>query len=286
MIAIDAARLATSFTSGMLAAINPCGFVLLPAYLMYFLGMEQVRPSGERSSMLRALKVGAAVSGGFVAVFAVVGAITKWQSHWFSERAPWVSLAIGAALVALGVAMLFGYRLPFTTPQLDVGRRDRSVVSMFVFGVAYAVASIGCSLGLFLGNVLGGFSTDGFITGFVAIVMYALGMSLIVVGLTVSLAMANTWVLGALRRSGRYVDYAAGVVVMLSGVYLFYYWYSNLRDRYDDRVINRAEDWQQRLSNFVDRNQTAVVVWAVVAIAAALALGLWQVQRARRSDAR
>ena len=281
MIAVDGARLATSFTSGLLAAINPCGFVLLPAYLMYFLGMEQMRAGAERASMLRALKVGAAVSAGFLAVFAVIGAITKWQSRWFNDKAPWISLVIAAALVLLGVAMLFGYKLPFTTPKLDVTKRDRSVLSMFVFGLAYAVASIGCSLGLFLGNVLGGFSADGFLTGFLAIAMYGLGMALVVIGLTVSLAMANTWLLKALRTGMRYVDYVAGVVILLSGVYLFYYWYTNLRENYDDRVIGRAEDWQQRLSEFVHRNQTAVVLWAAVVIAAAIGISVWQARRTR-----
>ena len=38
-----------------------------------------------------------------------------------------MSLVIGVGLVVFGIAMLFGYRLPFTTPKLDVGERDRSV---------------------------------------------------------------------------------------------------------------------------------------------------------------
>ena len=32
-----------SFLRGMVAAVNPCGFVLLPTYLMYFLGLEAAR---------------------------------------------------------------------------------------------------------------------------------------------------------------------------------------------------------------------------------------------------
>ena len=28
------------FVAGMLAAVNPCGFILLPTYLMYFLGVS------------------------------------------------------------------------------------------------------------------------------------------------------------------------------------------------------------------------------------------------------
>ena len=59
------ARLATSFTAGLLAAINPCGFVLLPTYLLYFLGMENLRPGAERSSIGRALAVSLSVSAGF-----------------------------------------------------------------------------------------------------------------------------------------------------------------------------------------------------------------------------
>ncbi|HZY09277.1 MAG TPA: cytochrome c biogenesis protein CcdA, partial [Ilumatobacteraceae bacterium] len=148
MIALDA-RLATSFTAGLLAAINPCGFVLLPTYLVYFLGMENLRPGVERASLLRAIKVSLAVSGGFMSVFLVIGGITKVTTNWFVEKAEWVSLAIGLGLLVLGVATLFGYRLPFTTPKLDIGHRDRSVSSMYVFGLAYAVASIGCTIGPF-----------------------------------------------------------------------------------------------------------------------------------------
>ena len=50
MLALDA-RFATSFTAGLLAAVNPCGFVLLPTYLLYFLGMENLRPGAERTSV-------------------------------------------------------------------------------------------------------------------------------------------------------------------------------------------------------------------------------------------
>ena len=35
------ARLALAFSAGMVATVNPCGFALLPAYLSYFLGLEE-----------------------------------------------------------------------------------------------------------------------------------------------------------------------------------------------------------------------------------------------------
>ncbi|MEI8238143.1 MAG: cytochrome c biogenesis CcdA family protein [Actinomycetota bacterium] len=277
MLAIDA-RLATSFTAGLLAAINPCGFVLLPTYLLYFLGMENLRPGTERTSITRALAVSLSVSAGFMSVFIVIGVITKWSTKWFLDKAPYISLIIGVLLVVLGVAMLFGYRPPFTTPKLDVGQRDRSVVSMFVFGIAYAVASIGCTIGLFLSVVLGGVAKQGVMTGIAAIALYGLGMALLVTGLTVTLAMANTAVLHWLRRGMSWFEYVAGVFVLLTGLYLTWYWYTDITNK-SSGVVTGAVSWQERLTRFVERNQTAVVVCASLVVAVAIGLSLMMKRR-------
>ena len=143
-----------------------------------------------------------------------------------------------------------------------------------LFGIAYAVASIGCTIGLFTGVVLGTVSTDGIARGVIAIGFYGLGMGLIVTGLTVSLAMANTALLSVLRKGMAAFEYVAGVFVLLSGVYLTWYWYNSIRDRTDDRVITKATSWQESLANFIDRNQTAVVVLACAVIGGAILVAL------------
>jgi cytochrome c biogenesis protein CcdA len=278
-VALDA-RFATSFTAGLLAAVNPCGFVLLPTYLLYFLGMENLRPGAERTSVARALKVSLSVSAGFMSVFIIIGTISKWATKWFMQKAPYVSLVIGVLLIVLGVAMLFGYRLPFTTPKLDISQRDRSVRSMFVFGIAYAIASIGCTIGPFIGVVLGGVTTSGVATGIAAIGLYGLGMALLVSGLTVTLALANTAVLRVLRKGMQWFEYIAGVFVLLTGLYLTWYWYTDLRDT-TSGVVNGAVSWQERVSNLIQRNQTLVVTIAIVAVVTAVG---WSVALRRRSE--
>ena len=273
MIALDG-RLAISFTAGLLAAINPCGFVLLPTYLVYFLGMENLRPGAERASLMRALKVSIAVSTGFMTIFVVIGAATKLSTNWLVEKAQWLSLAIGVGLVALGIAMLFGYRLPFTTPKLDVGERDRSVRSMYVFGIAYAVASMGCTIPTFTGVVLGSFSTNGLATGIAAIALYGIGMALIVTGLTVTLAFANTALLKVLRRGMAWFEQFAGVLLILTGMYLCWYWYSFITDATEGPVLAKATSWNDRLANFVQDHQTPVVWIGVIVIVAAVVTAL------------
>ncbi|MEY2583311.1 MAG: cytochrome c-type biosis protein [Ilumatobacteraceae bacterium] len=277
MIALDG-RLATSFTAGLLAAINPCGFVLLPTYLVYFLGMENLRPGAERASLLPAVKVSLAVSAGFMSIFVVIGAITKLSTDWFVVKAQWISLLIGVALVVLGVAMLFGYRLPFTTPKLDIGERDRSVGSMYVFGLAYAVASIGCTIVPFTGVVLGSFSTRGLRTGIAAIALYGVGMALLVTGLTVTLAFANTALLRVLRRGMAWFEQLAGILLILTGMYLCWYWYSSITDGTGGAVVAKATSWNGKLENFVTDHQAAVV-WVGVTVIVAAVVTAFTMQR-------
>ena len=278
MIALDP-RLANAFTQGLLAAVNPCGFVLLPTYLMYFLGMENLRPGAGRTSVARALAVSVSVSAGFMSVFVLIGAITKWSTDWFTDKAPYLSLLMGVLLIVLGIAMLFGYRLPFTTPKLDISKRDRSVRSMFVFGVAYAIASLGCTLPGFISVVLGGVSTDGVLTGAAGIALYGVGMALLVTCLTITLAMANTGMLRMLRSGMAWFEYVAGVFVLLSGLYLSYYWYSDITEQYDSDVISGATSWQEELSRFIQRNQTPIVWIASAVIVGAVGFAVYSKRR-------
>jgi cytochrome c-type biogenesis protein len=261
-------RLWLSFGSGLLAAVNPCGFVLLPTYLMYFLGVSG-RPGTQRSTVRRALLVSAALSAGFMTIFVIVGGISRLFTDWLNQNAKYVALLIGIALVLLGIAMLFGYRLPFSTPKLDTGKRDQTVVSMYVFGLAYAVASIGCTLGPFSATVLGTIDTDGFFQGIIAVLLYGAAMSLLITTLTVTLALAQGGLLKSLRTGMKYVEIASAIVMILSGLYLTWYWFNDIRDNYDDNLTGRVLSWQERVAQFLDDNRLvlAIIFTFVVGIA-------------------
>jgi cytochrome c biogenesis protein CcdA len=262
-------RLWLSFGSGLLAAVNPCGFVLLPTYLMYFLGVSG-RPGIQRATVRRALLVSAALSVGFMTVFIFVGGISRLFTDWLNQNAKYVALLIGIALVILGIAMLFGYRLPFSTPKLETGKRDQTVVSMYVFGVAYAIASIGCTLGPFSATVLGTIDTDGFFQGVIAVVLYGVAMSLLITTLTVTLAMAQGGLLKSLRTGMKYVEIASAIVMILSGLYLTWYWFNDIRDKYDDKLTGHVLTWQERIAQFIDDNRLVLAIIFAVIVGIAL----------------
>ena len=271
-------RLWLSFGSGLLAAVNPCGFVLLPTYLMYFLGVSG-RPGTQRATVRRALLVSAALSAGFMTVFVIVGGISRLFTDWLNQNAKYVALLIGIGLVVLGIAMLFGYRLPFSTPKLETGKRDQTIMSMYIFGLAYAIASIGCTLGPFSATVLGTIDTDGFFQGIIAVVLYGAAMSLLISTLTVTLALAQGGLLKSLRTGMKYVEIASAIVMILSGLYLTWYWFNDIRDKYDDNLTGRVLNWQERIAQYIDDNRLVLAI--VFAVIVSLALTYTVVSRRR-----
>ena len=283
LIASTSDRLWLSFGGGLLAAVNPCGFVLLPTYLMYYLGVSGREEVPVEHGVSRALNVSLSVSAGFMTVFIIVGSISRLFTDWLNQNAKYVALVIGIGLFALGIAMLFGYRLPFSTPKLDIGdrARDRTFVSMYLFGVAYAIASIGCTIGPFSATVLGTIDTDGFLAGLVAIALYGVAMSLLVSALTVSIALARSGLLRVLRTGMRYVEVASAVIMILSGSYLAWYWFNDIREKYDDDLTGRVIGWQERLSQWIDGNRTPVAVITGLVVVTA-AVGGTVVRRQRR----
>jgi cytochrome c-type biogenesis protein len=266
-------NLGLSFLRGLVAAVNPCAFVLLPTYLMYFLGGEAGRSGPARSSVQRALTVAAAVSSGFMLVFVVAGVISNFFTSWLDRNAKYATAAIGVGLIVLGAAMLFGYRLPLATPTVSGAGRDRTVRSMFVYGLAYAVASLSCTIALFAATAFA--APDSFVEGVANVVAFGLGMSLIVTALTVSLAFANQALLRVMRSARRYVDLLAAAFVLVSGLYLLrYFWVVDVNEDSDAATgaVERLQNWI--LVQLNDNWQVVALALAAVVVAALAYVGL------------
>jgi cytochrome c biogenesis protein CcdA len=261
---------AYSFILGVLAAVNPCGFVLLPAYLMFFLGLEGSRPDdSQRTSLSRALRVGAATSSGFIALFLVVGTISRLFTNAIERNAKYASLVIGIALVVMGIAMLCGWKPRIATPSIAAGK-ERTFTSMFIFGIAYAIASIGCTIGFLTSVILGSINVHGYASGILSIALYGLGMGAIVTALTVSFAFAKGGLLRVLRSGMRYLDRISAGFVLLTGIYLSWYWYSAISERNYGSVVSRVERWQSNVATFLQRQgaRRLAVVFAIVIVTA------------------
>lgn len=259
--------LAYAFSAGLVATVNPCGFPMLPAYLSYFIGSDDA-DADPRGRVPRALGAAGAVSLGFLAVFSVLGIPINAGLSSIYGAMPWLTLVVGTALVALGVAMLTGRRLKVALPRLDRGGTSRRFGSMVLFGASYAIASLSCTLPIFLSVVANTAERANAVSGALAFVAYAAGMSVVLTVLTLALALARESMVRRLRRALRYADRVAGVLLVAVGVYLLYYGVHAMDPANSAAIspVGLVEDWSAAATGWL--SQGGAGLGAVLALLA------------------
>ena len=222
------APLAVAFAAGLIAIMNPCGFAMLPAYLSYFMGIGQDEAVGRAQSLRRALVVGGVMSLSFLLIFGATGVVITAGFRAVIDWIPYVALGIGAFVALLGLAMLFGYELTLGLPKAKTARKDNGLRSVFVFGLSYGAASLSCTLPVFLSVVAAQLTASNFATGTATFLVYGLGMSMMLIAITIILAMGKQTIVGRLRSSVRYINRVSGAVLVVAGAYIVWFWVTNL----------------------------------------------------------
>ncbi|WP_417234657.1 cytochrome c biogenesis CcdA family protein [Arthrobacter sp.] len=248
---------------GMVAAVNPCGLPMLPAYLALFSGTQGSRLAPR---LARSLLAGAGVSVGFVAVFGVLGLVLEGALQLVLGFLPWIMSAVGVAMATAGVMTLAGHgpslRLP--VPRM---RGAGTFAAMTVYGVAYGIGSLSCALPLFLAAVSGSFTGQGFVSGLASFLAYALGMGLFVTAAAVVTTTAGSAALRRVRFVSRWLPVLSGLVLVVAGIYVAAMWVSDLLGvTWAATLSAPADRLQAGLTGVLDSRPivTAVVLGAVV----------------------
>ncbi|CKZ06260.1 integral membrane protein [Mycobacterium tuberculosis] len=180
---MNEALIGLAFAAGLVAALNPCGFAMLPAYLLLVVyGQDSAGRTGPLSAVGRAAAATVGMALGFLTVFGIFGALTISAATAVQRYLPYATVLIGLALIALGGWLLLGRGLTALTPR-SLGVRWAPTVrlgSMYGYGISYAVASLSCTIGPFLA-VTGAGLRGGSVVGSVAIYLaYVAGLTLVV----------------------------------------------------------------------------------------------------------
>lgn len=276
-----------ALAAGLLAAVNPCGFALLPAYLsVLVLGDGPAADRGPLAPVARALALTGAMTVGFVAVFGAFGLLAGPAADAVARRAPWVSVLIGGALVVAGGWLLSGRQLPTLTPRPATGPAVRMRFgSMALFGAGYAVASLGCTIGPFLAVVVAGFRAGSPAAGAGLFVAYAVGMGLVVGAAALAVALARESLVRRTRRAAPLLGRIAGLLLVLTGGYVAWYGWYEIRlfsgAGADDPVVDAAGRLQSAVSGWL----AGLGPWAVAGLVVALLAVAAGVTLARRRAA-
>jgi hypothetical protein len=147
---------------------------------------------------------------------------------------------------------------------------------MFGYGLAYALASLSCTIGPFLAVTASTFRGGSTLTAVAVLLTYGAGMALVVGVLAVAVALAGAGLAMRARQLLPHLPRLGGALVVLVGLYVGYYGIFELRlasgGGTDDPVIAAAASVQRRVSDLVAAVGIAplLVALAVLVVAAVL----------------
>jgi cytochrome c biogenesis protein CcdA/peroxiredoxin len=168
------------------------------------------------------------MSAAFLLVFGVTGLAITLGFRAVIDWIPWIALFVGAAIAILGIAMLFGYELTVGLPKAGKAGKDKGLRSVFGFGISYGLASLSCTLPVFLSVVATQLTASSLLSGVSTFIVYGIGMSMMLVGVTVVMALGKQTIVTRLRSSARYINRISGAVLVLAGAYIVWFWGTTL----------------------------------------------------------
>jgi cytochrome c biogenesis protein CcdA len=275
---------ALAFTAGLVATLNPCGFAMLPAYLSYFMGLEEDQQEGASHRGLQALKVGAVVSAGFMVVFGLAGILITLGVQAVVEALPWIAIVVGVGVVGLGAAMLAGRELRVSLPKATRAPSGRGIRGVFWFGISYAVASLSCTLPVFLVVVAGTIPQLGFLEGVATFLVYGAGMATLLLLVTLALAFGKQALVTRLRRGSAAVNRISGGILIIAGGYIVFFWVTTLRGGglTQSAAVRWVEQLSSRTVNVVADAAVPIGVSAGLVLSVVLVASWVGVRRTRR----
>jgi cytochrome c-type biogenesis protein len=213
---MDVAQLSLAFTAGALAFLSPCALPMIPVYLSYYISSER---AGKRlaSGILQSFSV----SAGFILVFFLVGIIPSLIAAEFLKFVWLAAPVLGFLLIIIGLLTgwtTFMDRLPRLNLQIEGGGQ----ISFLTYGIAYGVASLGCSLPVFMIVVLQGASAKSLIEVFWLFAAYGSGAAALIIPLTITLTLAKDLLHKRLLAALPFLKKVNGLVLILAGIYMIY----------------------------------------------------------------
>ena len=225
------APLGFAYAAGMVSAVNPCGFVMLPAYLGLYLGVNNKDAAGVHPliHIFRALKVGGSVTLGFVVLFGAAGTLMAVGARAaVVDILPYLGLVIGIALALTGSWMVGGGKLYSGFAAQAASRiGDPGQVNAkgyFLFGLSYGIASLSCTLPIFLSVIGTSFAVSEIGASLGQFILYAVGMGTVILALTLGMAFFKGAMLGTLRKVLPYVQPIGSWLMVVAGSYIVFYW--------------------------------------------------------------
>lgn len=279
---MDLGPLTLALAAGGLSTINPCGFAMLPAYLTFYVGADDDQLPSATSRTAQGLKTGLMVTAGFLLVFGLVGLPITYGATRIVRTIPWIGMALGVTLLAVGIATFFGRKISMTINNPIRPEQNRKPQTMFLFGIGYGIASLGCTLPVFLAVIGASLATQGAGGALLVLVAYGLGMAIMLILFSTGAALVRDGLVRSVRKIMPYMGRITGAMLSVAGLYLTYYWarvkFGSAATLGDDPVVGFVGDFTATIERYAGTYGRPVMIVLGLVLLGILGTMLWKRQ--------
>ena len=245
--------------AGVMVFFSPCSFPMLPGYMSFYLANKKQRTGKfDETAARETLPDGLAAAAGLAGVLLLIGILLIPFVSVIGGFLGHLELLIGIVLTGLGVVMVMEYDSekivqPFRKLVAQVGssapalmakqgiekgikattgkdfsfsdNSDGTRIGLFWYGVAYGSAAAGCVAPVVIGLLTASIS-QGIITGLLVFLIFAMTAGILMVAFTMMVAASETTIVDRMKASTRQIEMAGGVIMIVIGIYLMYYYLS------------------------------------------------------------
>lgn len=208
---------------GTAAFFSPCSFTVLPAYVSHYIASE---PEGVARPIRRGIYFGFIAALGVITINILVGlVIAALGSTAPFAKDPREDLALilgirtiaGLLIATMGIFAVLDRPLPLPSLQRFIGRATLGK-SVYLFGLLYNGAAIGCTGPILLGLTLYALTTGSFASALTTFIIFALTMGTLMVLLTTAVAIFKETAVHKLIPLAPVIKKVAGWVMILAGL--------------------------------------------------------------------
>lgn len=214
-----------AFVAGLIANFGPCSLGVLPAYMSFYLGMEDNH--AKHSPVRKSIKLGAIASLGVMTFFIVLGVLFATVGTFLTIYTSQLKFAIAILIFFIGVAFLRGksIRAPFLPSFKDKVHkafRGRSAyANLFGFGIVYGAGGLMCFLPIFLPLVFFPLIGGEFIVSIISFLIFSLAQALFLITVTIFVGQGKHTFLKNLIGKTETMKKVAGGILVLTSIWMF-----------------------------------------------------------------
>ena len=215
---LDAAQAGLAFTAGVLGFLSPCALPMLPSYVAYYLNLAEGASTGRK--LYGAVVFSSATITGFLTVFTGVGLVPSIAIRLVPISGTVLTPIIGIGLIAVGL-LTAASSIFHRVPRLSIAPPKASApISFYVYGVAYALASLSCSLPVFLLVVFQSATAGSPLETLLLFLIYGLGAGALMVPVTVATSLSKEYLHRRLMSAMPHMQKLNAAVLIAAGAYM------------------------------------------------------------------